>query len=96
MALIKYFQSHAKRAYSNLSCTPTDKKVEQAIAWIQSHGGRASAREVQMYKVAGMKSPQKRKPCCATWRTGDLDGSLRGQKEKSSSFYTLSTLNINL
>jgi Protein of unknown function (DUF3987) len=56
VALIKYFQSHAKRAYSSLSCTPTDKKVEQAIAWIQSHGGTTSAREVQMHRVAGVKS----------------------------------------
>jgi hypothetical protein len=56
VALIKYFQSHARRVYSSLACTPTDKKVEQAIAWIQSHGGTTSVRDVQMHKVAGVKS----------------------------------------
>jgi hypothetical protein len=56
IALIKYFQSHARRVYSSLACTPIDKKVEQAIAWIQSHGGTASVRDVVRYKVAGVKS----------------------------------------
>ena len=42
--------------YASLACTPIDKKVEQAIAWIQSHGGTASVRDVIRYKVAGVKS----------------------------------------
>jgi Protein of unknown function (DUF3987) len=56
IALIKYFQSHARRVYASLACTPIDKKVEQAMAWIQSHGGTASVRDVIRYKVAGVKS----------------------------------------
>jgi hypothetical protein len=56
VALITYFQSHARRVYSSLACTPADKKVEQAIAWVQSHGGSASVRDVVRYKVAGVKS----------------------------------------
>jgi hypothetical protein len=56
VALVKYFQSHARRVYASLSCTPTDKRVEQAVTWIQAHGGTTSARELQMHKVGGVKT----------------------------------------
>jgi hypothetical protein len=52
VALVKYFQSHARRVYASLSVTPTDKRVEQAVKWIQAHGGATTAREVQMHRVA--------------------------------------------
>jgi hypothetical protein len=49
-----------------------------------------------MYKVAGMKSATEAKTLLRDLEDRGFGRSLRGQKEKSSSLYTLSTLNINL
>jgi hypothetical protein len=56
VALVKYFQSHARRVYASLSCTPSDKRIEQAVKWIHAHGGATTAREVQMHRVAGVQT----------------------------------------
>jgi Protein of unknown function (DUF3987) len=54
--LIRYFLSHAERIYPRLRTTEQDKQVEAAVSWIDAHGGRVSAREVQRHKVAGVKT----------------------------------------
>jgi len=91
VALIKYFQSHARRVYSSLSCTPTDKKVEQAITWIQAHGGNASAREIQMHKVAGVKSATEAKALMRDLEDRGFGQVTEGTKGKI--LFTLYTVN---
>lgn len=54
--LIRYFLSHAERIYPRLRTTEQDKQVEAAVRWIDAHGGRVSARDVQRHKVAGVKT----------------------------------------
>jgi hypothetical protein len=55
-ALVRYFVSHARRVYPCLQTTAEDKQVELAYAWINAHGGRATAREVLTAGVAGVKT----------------------------------------
>jgi hypothetical protein len=55
-ALIYYFKSHARRVYASLRLTPEDKRVEQALRWIETHGRTASARDLQRGHVAGVKA----------------------------------------
>jgi hypothetical protein len=55
-ALVHYFRSHAEKVYARLRCTPEDKQVELALAWIRARGGTATAREILSYKVAGVKT----------------------------------------
>jgi Protein of unknown function (DUF3987) len=54
--LIRYFLSHAERIYPRLRTTEQDKQVEAAVSWIEAHGRTVSARDLQRYKVAGVKS----------------------------------------
>jgi hypothetical protein len=54
--LIRYFLSHTERIYPRLRTTEQDKQVEAAVRWIDAHGGRVSARDVQRHKVAGVKT----------------------------------------
>ena len=54
--LIRYFLSHAERIYPRLRTTEQDKQVGAAVSWIDAHGGRVSARDVQRHKVAGVKT----------------------------------------
>jgi hypothetical protein len=66
VALVDYFKSHARRVYAHLRCTPEDKRVDAAVAWIRAHGGTATAREMQMHKVAGVKSSTEAKALLRT------------------------------
>jgi hypothetical protein len=53
--LIRYFLSHAERIYPRLRTTDEDKQAEAAVSWIEAHGRTVSARDLQRYKVAGVK-----------------------------------------
>jgi hypothetical protein len=54
--LTGYFKSHAKKVYSQLQASPTDKRASEALAWIKKQpGAEASAREFLTYKVAGCR-----------------------------------------
>jgi Protein of unknown function (DUF3987) len=55
-SLTDYFTAHAEKVYGALELTPADKKVELAMQWIRKHGGKATAREIRMNGVAGVKS----------------------------------------
>ncbi|WP_232796747.1 YfjI family protein [Kyrpidia spormannii] len=54
--LIRYFKSHARRVYGQLRETPEDRKVRQAVAWLEKRGGEATIRDLVRYKVAGTKT----------------------------------------
>lgn len=54
-AVIHYFKSHARRAYGALDRNQEDRKAELLVRWIGKHGGKATSREIQMYRVAGVK-----------------------------------------
>jgi len=54
--LIRYFLSHAERIYPRLRTTDEEKQAEAAVSWIEAHGRTVSARDLQRYKVAGVKS----------------------------------------
>jgi Protein of unknown function (DUF3987) len=53
--LVHYFRSHAEKVYAQLRVTPEDKRVESAYAWIKAHGGKVTAREVQMARLGGVR-----------------------------------------
>jgi len=53
--LVEYFKSHAWRVYDSLNSTKEDKKVEEAVAWIRTHGGSATIREFVTNRVAGCR-----------------------------------------
>jgi Protein of unknown function (DUF3987) len=59
--LVRYFLSHAERIYPRLHTTAQDKQVEAAVSWIKTHGSTTTAREVQMMRVAGVKSASEAK-----------------------------------
>ncbi|HEX3037278.1 MAG TPA: YfjI family protein [Thermodesulfobacteriota bacterium] len=56
--LIDYFKSHAERVYTHLKFSPEDKRILNAIAWIKRKGGTVTAREVQRYRVAEVKTSE--------------------------------------
>ena len=60
-ALIDYFKSHAKKVYARLKASPEDKRMIGAIEWIKRQGGKVTARDVRMYKVAGVKNSDEAK-----------------------------------
>jgi hypothetical protein len=53
--LIDYFKAHARRVHARLTEQPADRRVEQARRWIEAHGGRATARDLQRKNVAGIR-----------------------------------------
>lgn len=55
-ALVHYFQSHARRVYAFLQATPEDKKLMQALKWIEGQGGQVTARKGENSHVAGVKT----------------------------------------
>jgi hypothetical protein len=84
MALVHYFAAHAERVYARLRCTPRDRQVELALAWIRSHGCTITAREVLRYKVAGVKSSSEAKALLAELEDrghGSILTGRRGQVE---------------
>jgi hypothetical protein len=60
-ALIDYFKSHTRRVYAQLRTTPDDRRAEQARQWIESHGGRTSARDLLRAGTAGVKTASEAK-----------------------------------
>jgi hypothetical protein len=54
--LVRYFLSHAARAYGKLDETDQDRKVEKAVDWIAQHGGQATVRDLVRNEVASVKS----------------------------------------
>ncbi|HHY65999.1 MAG TPA: DUF3987 domain-containing protein [Alicyclobacillus sp.] len=59
--LMDYLKSHARRVYSVLEETPEDKRVRLALEWMKRRGGEATSRDIQMYRVAGVKSASEAK-----------------------------------
>lgn len=59
--LMQYLKSHAKKVYSMLRDTPEDKKIRQAIKWIEKRGGEVSFRDLVRYKVAGVRKAEEAK-----------------------------------
>lgn len=53
--LIKYFKSHARKVYQQLGSSPEDKRIEQAVEWIQKRGGTVKRRDVITFRVADCK-----------------------------------------
>lgn len=56
VALVNYFKNHARRVYPLFRVTQKDRQVERALAWIKKQGGEVTAREIQRYNVAGVKT----------------------------------------
>lgn len=54
IALVHYFQAHAKRVYARLRSTRADQRAETAIRWIQAHGGVCTVRDLQRHRIAGV------------------------------------------
>ncbi|MBL8795246.1 MAG: DUF3987 domain-containing protein [Planctomycetia bacterium] len=50
--LIHYFKSHACRVHQYLQRTPEDGQLDEILAWVQSHGGRCTARDLVRAKKA--------------------------------------------
>ena len=55
VALVAYFKSHIRRVYQYMPPTPDDKRHQRVEAWMRSHGGQATARDLVTYGVAGIK-----------------------------------------
>ncbi len=53
--LVRYFAAHMRRVYAQLQVTPEDRRIDQAIRWITSHGNAVTARALQRHRVAGIK-----------------------------------------
>jgi len=53
--LIAYFKSHARRIYRRLATEHGDKRIAGAVEWIRQRGGEVSARDIQKYKVGGVR-----------------------------------------
>lgn len=53
--VVKYFKSHARKVYLHLKKSSEDKRITEAIEWIQKRGGVVRKRDIQMYKVADCK-----------------------------------------
>jgi len=55
-ALVAYFKTHARRAHDWLHADGQDKQIQLAVAWLRRRGGTGTAREMQRYKVANVKT----------------------------------------
>jgi uncharacterized protein DUF3987 len=53
--LMAYFQAHAQRVYARLRHTRADQRAEQARRWIRTFGGSCTVRELQRFRVAGVR-----------------------------------------
>lgn len=52
--MVDYFKAHARRVHDGLAEQPADRRAELARRWIETHGGEATARELQRKNVAGI------------------------------------------
>jgi hypothetical protein len=53
--LIDYFKAHAHRVYGRLRATRADQRAEQARRWIRAFGGWCTVRDLQRYRVVGVR-----------------------------------------
>ena len=53
--LIDYFKSHARKVYRQLHHDQDDRRVDQVIAWIRSHGGECCSRDLARSNTANIK-----------------------------------------
>jgi hypothetical protein len=53
--LTDYFKAHAQRVYARLRSTRADQRAAQACRWIRSAGGSCTIRDLQRYRVAGVR-----------------------------------------
>jgi uncharacterized protein DUF3987 len=53
--LMDYFQVHAQRVYARLRRTRADQRADQACRWIRAFGGSCTVRELQRFRVAGVR-----------------------------------------
>jgi hypothetical protein len=54
LVLIKYFKSHARRVYARLNQSPMSARIERALLWILSKGGKVGTRDLTRNNVAGV------------------------------------------
>lgn len=50
--VINYFKSHVYKTYKEMNNSPMDQKIVLAVAWINRHGGRVTARMLLSNNVA--------------------------------------------
>jgi len=53
--LVDYFKSHVARAYQRMKRDADKSRIGLALRWIREQGGTTSARDINRYKVAGVK-----------------------------------------
>jgi hypothetical protein len=55
IALIDYFKARATGVYARLRSTQADQRAEQARRWSQSYGDSCMVRDLQRFRVAGVR-----------------------------------------
>jgi len=83
--LVTYFKSHARRVYERLSFTPKDKKVMSSLKWIKRNDGAVTARDLQMHRVAGVRTADEAKELMLELQKWGY-GNVREGKRKSFLF----------
>jgi hypothetical protein len=56
--LIEYFKSHATRVYSRITLQHDTSRIGTARTWIKKRGGTVSARDIQRYRVGGVRTSE--------------------------------------